>query len=284
MIYVHADWSKVPQDVRNGLAEAAAQLEAITDTQQRKAFIRDNAAKWTALREHLAVMSHGKCWYSEASERVSRYQVDHYRPHGRAKQAEKEFAEGYSWLAFDLENFRLAGMLCNVANQEYSAATVGKADWFPLRDPRSRATLVAKDCSPESPLLLDPLDPDDPPKLNFNDNGEVVPADELDPPEAENVQLAIRCLGLYQSQLAGARKSKWLDCSRKIAKYNRLAKKPKGTRTEEGEATLRELRNELIAMTKSESEFAAVARRCLAVHKLEQLVVRDELRVLGQFA
>lgn len=284
MIYVHADWSKVPQAVKNGLAEAAAQLDAIADPQQRKQFIKDNAPKRAALREHLATMSHGKCWYSEASERVSRYQVDHFRPHGRAKQAEKDFADGYSWMAFDLANFRLAGMLCNVANQEYSEETVGKADWFPLRDPGLRATLVARDCAPESPLLLDPIDPDDPPKLDFNDNGEVLPADGLGALEVGGVQLAIRCLGLYQSQLTDARRRKWRECNGKITKYNRLAKRPKGNRTIDDEVTLRELRNELIAMTRSQSEFAAVARRCLAAHKLEQLVVRDELTALGEGA
>ena len=217
---------------------------------------------------------------TEARESVSRYQVDHFRPHGRAKQELKKFAEGYSWLAFDIDNYRLVGMLCNTLNQEYSEVTVGKSDWFPLLNPDKRANLGARDISVESPLLLDPADPDDPAKILFNDAGEIDAAEELDEDVKENVRLAVKYLGLTQSQLNNGRKRTWRSCSRAIIKFNRVAKKPKGTRTQEESLTLNELRDELLGMSKSSSEFSAVARCCLIANALSQLIIRDEMEPL----
>ena len=282
MIYVHRDWDVIPQDLKDALKAAADALEAIADPQERKAFITANASKWSAVRDYLGGMSHRKCWYSEAKERVSRYQVDHFRPHGRAKQALKDYSQGYSRLAFDLDNFRLAGVLCNTANQEYSDETVGKADWFPLVDPSKRANIGARDCGWESPLLLDPVDPDDPCKLLFSDDGTVEPDPMLDEATKADVALAIGYLGLRQGQLNGARKGTWRRCSRSIAFYNAIAKKPKGERTQQEADMLIKLREELIGMSKSSSEFAAVARCCLRAHRLSQFVVADELLPLAE--
>jgi hypothetical protein len=277
MIYVHRDWSAIPQHIKDALVAAAQALDAIKDQDDRKKYIKGNADKWAAVREYLNSMSHNKCWYSEAKERVSRYQVDHYRPHGRAKQAMKTFADGYSWLAFDLDNFRLAGVLCNTANKEHSSETVGKSDWFPLADPTKRASLTARDCSIESPLLLDPVDPDDPYKLLFDDGGTVRADPNLPVDVQADVTLAIGFLGLNQGMLNGARRGTWRRCVRAINQYNRIAKKRKGERTHEEAETLIELREVLVGMSKASSEFAAVARCCLRAHKLEQFIVADEL-------
>lgn len=281
MIYVHRDWDLIPDEVKNELKEAAAELDAITDADARKAYIAANQGKWSAAREHLGKMSHGKCWYSEAPESVSRYQVDHFRPHGRAKQALRDTCDGYSWLAFNIENFRLAGMLCNTQNQEYSKDTVGKGDWFPLLDPSKRANITARDCSAESPILLDPVDPDDPCKLLFKDDGTVWPDDQLPKETQGHVTMAIECLGLRQSQLNRARKRIWTACSKRARQYSRIAAKPKGQRTDEEATMLQELAGELIAMSKSNSPFAAVARTCLIVNRLRQLIVADELLPLA---
>ncbi|MBX3627822.1 MAG: hypothetical protein KF892_22630 [Rhizobacter sp.] len=277
MIYVHRNWDLVPEQVKNDLKQAAAELDAIADPEARKAYIKENQGKWSAVRDYLGQMSHRKCWYSEAPESVSRYQVDHFRPHGRAKQALRDTCDGYSWLAFDIENFRLAGVLCNTQNKEYSEETVGKGDWFPLLDPAKRASLAARDCGCESPILLDPIDPDDPGKLLFKDDGTVWPHDQLSEAEKEHVTTAIDCLGLRQSQLNRARKRVWTDCTRRVFKYNRIAAKPKGKRTPEEAMTLQELAGELIAMSKSASPFAAVARTCLSANLLGRLIVADEM-------
>lgn len=282
MIYVHCDWGIIPDEIKTDLATATAELDAITDPEARKKYISDNKNKWAAVRDYLRTMSHGKCWYSEARERVSRYQVDHYRPHGRAKQAMKTFDEGYSWLAFDLENYRLAGALCNTQNQEYADDTVGKGDWFPLLDPTVRARLTSRDVSKESPVLLDPVDPQEPYLLVFKDNGTVEPDPDLDQTDKERVSLAIKYLGLSQSHLDGARRKTWRACIKLVVKYNRIAKKAKGQRTSEEQETLKELTSELISMSKASSEFSSVARCCLRANRLHRLVMTDELAPLAE--
>lgn len=284
MIYVHRDWGVIPQAVKDALKAAAEELDRLSDPQSRKDYIAANSSKWSAVREYLSSMSHRKCWYSEAREKVSRYQVDHFRPHGRAKQALKTFADGYSWLAFDLENFRLAGVLCNTANQEHSDETVGKADWFPLVDPSKRARVSERDCSAETPVLLDPVDPDDPCKLIFNDDGSVAPNPTLDEEVRADVMVAITYLGLRQNELNLARGETWLKCYRAIKKYNRIAKKRKGDRSTEEAETLKEFQQELVAMSKASSEFAAVTRCCLKANGLSQLIVADELLPLAAHA
>ena len=281
MIYIHRDWSTVPKEVVDALKEAAAALDAIEDKNARKAFIEENYDKWSAIREFLSNMSHNKCWYSEARECVSRYQVDHYRPHGRSKQAEKEYADGYSWLAFEPDNFRLAGVLCNTVNREHSEESVGKGDWFPLIDPTKRATLASRSYADESPILLDPVDPFEPYDLTFYDDGRPAPAPHLEELEESRIRLSIRYLGLDQSLLNNARRNTWRDCVRKIVKYGRVARKPKGNRTPEEVETMRELAAELIAMSKAESQFSAVTRSCLAANRLDRFIVRNELDPLS---
>lgn len=281
MIYVHRNWALIPEELKDDLKKAAAELDAIDDPKARKAYIVANQGKWSAVRDYLGQMSHRKCWYSEAPESVSRYQVDHFRPHGRAKQALRNTCDGYSWLAFDLENFRLSGMLCNTQNQEYSEETVGKGDWFPLLDPTKRASLKSRDCGAESPVLLDPVDRDDPSKLMFRDDGTVWPDDQLPEEVQAQVTTAIECLGLRQSQLNRARSRVWTACSKRARQYSRIAAKPKGQRTPEEAAMLEELAGELIAMGKSRSPFAAVARTCLIANKLGRFVVVDELLPLA---
>lgn len=281
MIYIHRDWSKVPDEVKAALKTAADELDALADPAARKAYIKDHATKWTAVREHLSGMSDGKCWYSEAREAVSRYHVDHFRPHGRSKQAVATYADGYCWLAFEIENYRLAGMLCNTVNEEYSDDSVGKGDWFPLLDPAMRATVAARNISRETPVLLDPTEPDDPAKLWFNDDGNIVPDPDLDDDTKLCVETAIQCLGLRQSMLNRLRLSAIRRCLRSIRRYKEVARMPKGVRTKFESDALEEARSELLAMSAPGAEFAAAVRCCLISNGLKGFVTRDELRPIA---
>lgn len=278
MIYIHRDWSQVPEEVKAALKKAADELDAIADPEARKTYIKDHSTAWTAVRDFLSGMSNKKCWYSEARESVSRYQVDHFRPHGRSKQAAKTYEEGYSWLAFDLDNFRLAGMLCNTVNMEYSEASVGKGDWFPLVDATKRATLQSRNLTGESPILLDPMDPEDPAKLWFNEDGNVVPDPYLDDEIQKVIITAIDCLGLRQSMLNGQRRRVIRRATRAIHRYKDVSKIPKGNRTENDNKNIGEAEAELLAMSSPSGEFAAAVRCCLIANGLRNLVVQDELK------
>lgn len=281
MIYVHRDWSKVPQEKLDALKAISVALEAIEDKAARKAFITANQGEWSKVREELTAMSFGKCWYTESREAVSRYQTDHFRPHGRAKQAAKTYSDGYCWLAFDVNNYRIVGVLANTQNQEYSDTTVGKGDWFPLLDPATRATVVYQSLDDETPLLLDPVERDDPAKIEFNDNGEARPADGLSPDDTKSVEHALECLGIRQDQLNRKRRQKWKECDRKIIQFSRFAKKAKGQRTPEESATMDELAEELITMASCKSEFSATVRCCLTNNRLGRFAIRDELQPLA---
>lgn len=280
MIYIHRDWDQISDEVKTALKAAAAELDAIADAKERKAYIDANRDKWSAVRDFLSGMSYGKCWYSEAREAVSRYQVDHFRPHGRAKQAPKDYSEGYSWLAFDIDNFRLAGMLCNTVNQEHSEESVGKGDWFPLVDPTKRASLQDRNIGNETPILLDPTDPEDPYKLWFNEDGNVLPDMELTPEQKAAIEDAIGYLGLRQSRLNGKRKSVLRRTLRVIMRYKEIDCVPKGNRTPRDVKNLNEARGELLAMSAPTGEFAAAVRCLLVAYGLKHLVRADELKPL----
>ena len=281
MIYVHRNWDTVPDEVKAALHQAASELDVLADLEQRKAYINANRDKWSAVRAYLSGMSHGKCWYSEAREAVSRYQVDHFRPHGRSKQAAKQYSEGYSWLAFDIENFRLAGVLCNTVNQEFSEDSVGKGDWFPLADPARRATLQNRDTAQETPVLLDPTDPDDPYKLLFDEHGNVAPDPEMLPEQRAAVEEAITCLGLRQSRLNGRRRAVLRRATRAAVRFKEASRVPVGTRTVRDTANLNEARAELLAMSAPIAEFAAAVRCLLVAYGLRHLVRTDELAPLA---
>jgi len=280
MIYVHRDLSKVPGEKLARLKALSEELEKIAIKADRKAFIAANADAWSDVRGELESMSFGKCWYTESRDPVSRNQTDHYRPHGRAKQAEGKLVEGYSWLAFDVTNYRIIGVLANTQNQEYSEETVGKGIWFPLADPEKRATLENPDISGETPLLLDPIDIADTVKIVFWENGEAHPAAHLDDEAKATVDDAIVRMGIRQEMLNTARRQKWRDCNRTIEKYTRFVRKQKGLRSVEEETTIDELAQELITMASCESEFSAAVRCCLISERLEMFIVRDELNPL----
>ena len=276
MIYVHRDFSKIAPEKLAALKALSDALDAINDPAERKAFIDDNRAAWSTVRGELEAMSFGKCWYTEAKEGCSRYQTDHYRPHGRAKQAAKSYAAGYCWLAFDIDNYRIVGVLANTQNQEYSEETVGKSDWFPLLDPATRATLANRSIDLEVPLLLDPANEDDPDKIMFNDNGEAHPSDELSDEEKAWVRDAIDRMGIKQDKLNGLRRRIWRECEGRIEKYNRFFKKPAAERTPEDKLSMKELAGELRAMASCRAPFAATARHCLKSNRLGDLIIKDE--------
>ena len=93
-----------------------------------------------------------------------------------------------------------------------SDKSVGKGDWYPLQDPTKRATMSRRNCAAETPILLDPTDPDDANAIIFNDDGSPAATPQSDDVSKERINFAIRCLGLDQSQLNNIRRSIWREC------------------------------------------------------------------------
>ncbi|MGS5087082.1 hypothetical protein ACVC7V_11285 [Hydrogenophaga sp. A37] len=156
MIYVRRDPSLIPEKVLRVAERAQAQLEILAPD-KRSEFIEKKSHVWRGFARYLAKMSYGKCWYSESDCVQSFKDVDHYRPKKQAKRSDTESDDGYPWLSFSWDNFRLAAQRSNQINRDDDTEeSVGKGAWFPLMQGSMRATWDDRCLDVERPLLLDP--------------------------------------------------------------------------------------------------------------------------------
>jgi 5-methylcytosine-specific restriction endonuclease McrA len=148
-----------PEDWLEERDSAQEAIEACLDTGSRQKLLRANSSAdvWKGIRENLAKISHGKCWYCETLLTRDDLIVDHYRPKGRIFEESKD-SEGYWWLAFQEHNFRLSCKYCNELRDDKVGGTRGgKATHFPLLEGSIRATAEQRDLSKEYPVILDPI-------------------------------------------------------------------------------------------------------------------------------
>lgn len=156
MIYVRRDPALIPERVLRVAERAQAKLEALAP-EKRAEFIEKKSHVWRGFARYLAKMSYGKCWYSESDCVQSFKDVDHYRPKKQAKRSDNESDDGYPWLAFSWDNFRLSAQRSNQINRDdANNETVGKGAWFPLMQGSKRATYDDRCLDDEHPVLLDP--------------------------------------------------------------------------------------------------------------------------------
>jgi hypothetical protein len=161
MIYVRQDAGKIPQKLMDMAKKAQKELEK-TPPENRKAFIKKKARIWRAFANCLSTMSYGKCWYSEAKDEQSFFDVDHFRPKQAAKRTSDIEDDGYPWLAFSWENFRYsAGRSNRLSTHEQTQDTVGKGSWFPLFDGSVCANWDDRCEANEDIVLLDPTNQQD---------------------------------------------------------------------------------------------------------------------------
>jgi hypothetical protein len=78
--YIYVDVAAVKATWLAKADSAKAEAAAQPDKQSKQAFITRKSAIWRELKPVLAQLSDGKCWYSEARDKVSYWEVDHYRP------------------------------------------------------------------------------------------------------------------------------------------------------------------------------------------------------------
>lgn len=70
------------------LAAAGAllvKLDAAAGAAERAEIIDGNSALWGSLKPWLLEISHQKCWFSEAKDCFSHWDVEHYRPKSRQR-------------------------------------------------------------------------------------------------------------------------------------------------------------------------------------------------------
>jgi hypothetical protein len=208
VIYVRRDPALIPEKVLRVAERAQAELEALAP-EKRAAFIEKKAHVWRAFARYLAKMSYGKCWYSESDCVQSFKDVDHYRPKKQAKRTDTESDDGYPWLAFSWDNFRLAAQRSNQINRDDDTdASVGKGAWFPLLQGSKRATWDDRCVDEEHPMLLDPTIQDDVKLVEINpDDGRAIPSLIcVGPAKQTRVARSIELYGLNLGNLITARK------------------------------------------------------------------------------
>jgi hypothetical protein len=206
MIFVRRDPNLIPEKALRVAERAQAQLEALPP-EQRAAFIEKKSHVWRGFARYLAKMSYGKCWYSESDCVQSFKDIDHYRPKKQAKRSEHMSDEGYPWLAFSWDNFRLSAQRSNQLNRdEDTEETVDKGAWFPLMDASQCATWDDRCVDDERPVLLDPTKLADVRLIEVTGTAKMGPSRLcLGDYERKRVTESVKLLGLDLPGLVGAR-------------------------------------------------------------------------------
>lgn len=230
------------------------QLDAAGTRADRDKIIDDNSAVWAELKPWLLEFSVGKCWFSEARDSFSHYDIEHYRPKKTAKSLDGTERDGYWWLAFDWRNFRICG---NVGNRK-------KGGFFPLRAGTHQATATDRNIDDEFPYLLDPTRLEDTVLLSFDENGDVSALPDLDPWSAARVGESITRYKLREHEpLMEARRDIWSKCAREVNRCQNLMEEMAQSPTATKKQAVRDQMLRLREMVKFEAEFSTTACECL---------------------
>lgn len=185
---------------------------------------------WRELYPALSELSGHKCWYSEAPENSSEWEIEHYRPKAISKAANGEILrdDGYWWLSYKWDNFRLAGSLVNKLRKDRFDSkdeVFGKGNYFPLGS-EDIAQPEDENCECERPLLIDPVKPRDVTLISFDENGEPFPTYGYEENSYYNEKacLSIKYYGLDHIPLCRGRSKIWSNCDQLVKKAHNYVK------------------------------------------------------------
>ena len=245
------------------LVEELAKLDAAGKREERNALIDAHSVHWAELKPWLLKLSAGKCWFSEARELYSHYDVEHFRPKKEARDLKgARPRDGYWWLAFNYTNFRVCG---TVGNRK-------KGGWFPLL-PGSPCSTYSDQCEEaETPYLLDPIDAHDVNLLAFDEEGKATPAPDTSDWESQRVNETIKRLKLNEHEpLSEARRKVWQEAHQLIEEYKRFkARCNKGYNPVASEK-MKQACIKLRKMMQSTAELSSVAKWCVLLRNDNQL-------------
>lgn len=206
-----SEWEK---RARNHLST----IEMKSKKERSKYWSKNNI--WSELYGALSELSGDKCWYTEAKENSSEWQVDHFRPKGKSLDEDGNIIleEGYWWLSYDWRNFRLSGSLANLLRRgrfDEGDEVKGKGNFFPLRDKSRVSKVKDSKCGSEKPILLDPTNPNDVRLISFDQDGMPYETyDEYDNPfKYFRASFSIKCYGLKHKPLVRGRARVWNTCN-----------------------------------------------------------------------
>ena len=204
MRVINLDELQIP----NGWQEKA--ILAIADGHDR---INDHADVWRNLKTPLKKLSHDKCFYCEIIQERSDGAVDHFRP-----------KVNYPWSAFSRTNYRFACTFCNSRRiDDQNERTGGKGDSFPLFDGSTQATCCEEEPD-ESPILLDPCNPNEPGLIDFDETGMPLStySEEVHASRHKRAEVSIRLYHLDHADLVDRRKTLAVTIARTIRAAERL--------------------------------------------------------------
>lgn len=231
------------------------ELRAAPTAQARNDIIDQNKALWGKLKDWLLSLSYGKCWFSEAKDCFQYWDVEHFRPKKTAKDLDGTQHEGYWWLTFQWQNYRICGKVGNTK----------KGTFFPLRDGCNRISNPDGDMRFEDPLLLDPSDEDDPLLLSFNVDGRAVPNPSItDEWERLRVTYSVERYNLDFPPLMDKRKVIWNECWQHIQKYiDELGKYQRDRSNVIAKEGFKREAGNIRKLINADQELSAVARACI---------------------
>lgn len=195
------------------LGQAQVQASSRQPEECLKYIIKNGPKKWSPVKKRVVQRLGKKCWYTEAIVTGGDVVVDHYRPKSE-----------YTWLAFVVDNYRVASPVANsVRFNEAIGARGGKGDAFPLLAPSKKATCQAE-VRLERPVLLDPCERADCDLVTFQADGRPM----LNPLHAQNATAKYRVaessilLNLDHPDFNSARERLQRDIAGKVAAIEEL--------------------------------------------------------------
>jgi uncharacterized protein (TIGR02646 family) len=191
-------------------ASRIAEVNAKGTHALRSAYIKKHGS-WGLLKKWLSSVSANKCWYCEAKSMRAPFDVDHFRPKLAITVDGIKLAghDGYYWLAYEWQNFRLSCQRCNRPEKDDTSIPHGKANEFPIQDETVRCFLPAGDANAESPKLLDPCREADCRLLAHGTDGEVKPIAQHGSWEYERARYTIDRLGFNEWNTPEDKRSRW---------------------------------------------------------------------------
>lgn len=233
-------------------AEAAAQEVEAAEPAARTKILEKRAKIWGELKPWLLDLSGQKCWFSEANDCFQHWDVEHFRPKGRAKDLEGVEREGYWWLSFDWRNLRVCGRVGNTK----------KGAFFPLA-----SSYVAdsdhRDIADEIPLLLDPANMADCMLLSFNQLGEAIPAAGADELSDQRVRVSVERYDLDYDPLVTRRLEIWKTCTAWLYEIQNLLNDQTKSASAARQAIIEAKTRQLADLCRPESECSSAAVACL---------------------
>lgn len=230
---------------------------------------------WKELYPVLSKISDNKCWYSEAPENSSEFEIEHYRPKGKSINREGVviLENGYWWLSYHWKNLRLSGTLVNKLRKdrfEGESEVFGKGNYFPIQNESEVASPEDKICDCEIPYLIDPINARDVTLISFDKNGAVLPTYSVDSNEFQfnKAQLSIKYYGLDHTPIKRGRRKVWQNCEDLVERTQNYLKNNIGNEQRRNN----ELDNcylELAKLSSSDAPYSSVIRSFIKVKSSE---------------